>query len=250
MKVYFVGAGPGDPELLTLKAKRVIAEAGVIIYAGSLVNPEIVKWARDDAAIFNSAAMTMEDIAQVLSRARAEGRMVARIHSGDPSIYSAIQEQMDWCRENSIDFEVVPGVSAFSAASAALKQELTLPGVSQTVILSRLGDRTPVPASEGLRELARTGATLVLFLSVHLIEEATAQVKDFCSADTPVAVVERASWPEEKIVRGTLADIAARVKKAGISRTAIIIIGDVLGKGGQKSRLYHRGFEHSYRKGE
>jgi len=246
MKVYFVGAGPGDPELLTLKAKRIIAEADVIIYAGSLVNPEILKLAKDGAALFDSAAMTAEDITQVLSR--SQGKLVARLHSGDPSIFSAIQELLDWCRKHSIDFEVVPGVSASSAASAALKQELTLPGVSQTVILSRIGGHTQVPAGQELRELARTGATLVLFLSVHLIEEVVAQVKDFYSLDTPVAVVERASWPEERVVRGTLADIANKVKEAGILRTAIIVIGHVLGEGYQRSRLYDPEFEHSYRK--
>ncbi len=247
MKVYFVGAGPGDAELLTLKAKRIIAEADVIIYAGSLVNPEVLKWAREGASLLNSATMTLEDVTQVFSQAKAEGKIVARIHSGDPSLFSAIQEQMDWCRAHAIEFQVVPGVSAFSAASAALEQELTLPGVTQTVILSRLGKRTPVPDSEGLRELARTGATLVLFLSVHLIGEVVGQLSDSYPPETRVAVVERASWPDERVVRGSLADIATKVKEAGISRSAIIIVGHVLGGGYEKSRLYDPGFTHSHR---
>jgi precorrin-4/cobalt-precorrin-4 C11-methyltransferase len=247
VKVYFVGAGPGDAELLTLKAKRIIAEADVVIYAGSLVNPEVLKWAREGAPLFNSATMTLEDVTRVFSQAKGEGKIVARIHSGDPSLFSALQEQMDWCRANAIEFQVVPGVSAFSAASAALEQELTLPGVTQTVILSRLGKRTPVPDSEGLRELARTGATLVLFLSVHLIEEVVGQLSDSYPPETGVAVVEKASWPEERVVRGSLADIAIKVKEAGISRTAIIIVGHVLGGGYEKSRLYDPGFAHSHR---
>ena len=247
MKVYFVGAGPGDAELLTLKAQRIIAGADVIIYAGSLVNPEVLKWAGEGVPRLNSAAMTLEDVTRVFSQAKAEGKIVARIHSGDPSLFSAIQEQMDWCRAHDIGFQVVPGVSAFSAASAALEQELTLPGVTQTVILSRMGKRTPVPDSEGLRELARTGATLVLFLSVHLIEEVVGQLKDAYPWETQVAVVERASWPDERVVRGSLTDIAVKVKEAGISRTAIIIVGHVLKGGYERSLLYDPGFAHSQR---
>lgn len=256
MKVYFIGAGPGDPELLTLKAKRLIGEVDVIIYAGSLVNPEVLRWAKEGAALLDSASMTLEDVTRVLSQAKAEGRTVARLHSGDPSLFSALQEQMDWCWENAVDFEVVPGVSSFSAASAALRQELTLPGVTQTVILSRLEGRTPVPEQERLRDLVRTGATLVLFLSIHLIDKVVAQVREVYSPDTPVAVVERASWPQERVIRGTLADIAAKVREAGMSRMGIIIIGRVLGQpptgtGGQgyeRSRLYHPAFPHGYRR--
>ncbi len=247
MKVYFVGAGPGDRELLTLKAKRVIAEADVIIYAGSLLNPEILKWAEEGAALFNSATMTLEEITEVLLRARAEGKTVARLHSGDPALFSAIQEQMDWCQENSIPFEVIPGVSSYSAACASLGQELTLPGVSQTVILTRLAGRTPVPGKEELRKLAASRATLVLFLSVHYIGEVVSQLVDLYGVDTPVAVVEKASWPEERVVRGTLGDIAGKVKEAGIDKTAIIIVGDVLNRSYERSRLYHKGFGHGYR---
>ncbi|MBI4216037.1 MAG: precorrin-4 C(11)-methyltransferase [Chloroflexi bacterium] len=247
MKVYFVGAGPGDPELLTLKAQRVIAQADIIIHAGSLVNPAVLAWARADAALFDSSSLTLEEVVKIFSQAKAEGKTVARLHSGDPSIFSAVQEQIEHCYKNGIDFEVVPGVSSFSAASAALRQELTRPGVSQTVIISRLGGRTPVPAREALSELARIGATLVLFLSVDRIGEVVAQVKDSYGTATPVAVVERASWPEERVVRGTLEDIAARVKKAGISRSSIIVIGPVLGERGERSLLYDPGFEHSYR---
>lgn len=248
MKVYFIGAGPGDPELLTLKAKRVIAEAGVIIYAGSLINPEILRYAKQGAALFDSATMTLEEVTQVLLQARAESKTVARLHSGDLALFSAVQEQIDWCRENSIPFEVIPGVSSYSAACASLGQELTLPGVSQTVILSRLAGRTPVPVKEELRKLAATRATLVLFLSVHYIDEVVSQLTDLYGAGTPVAVVEKASWPEERVIRGTLGDIAGQVKDRGIDKTAIIIVGDVLNKSYERSRLYHKEFGHGYRK--
>ena len=249
MKVHFVGAGPGDPELLTLKARKAIGRADIVIYAGSLVDPRVLRYARKGAELLDSSGMTREEIEAVFSRAKAQGKTVARIHSGDPSLFSAAQEQMDWCRANTVPFEVIPGVSSFSAAAAALGQELTLPGVSQTVILSRLGGRTPVPPRESLEELARIGATLVLFLSVQEIEKVVEKLAASYPRDTPVAVVERASWPQEKIVRGTLADIAARVLEAGINRTAIIIVGQVLKGESQPSRLYDKGFSHSYREG-
>lgn len=248
MKVYFIGAGPGDPELLTLKAKRIISEADVVIYAGSLINREILKGAKKGAALFDSAAMTLEEVTRLLLQAQAEGKTVARLHSGDPSLFSATQEQMDWCRENSVPFEVVPGVSSYSAACASLGQELTLPGVSQTVILTRLAGRTPVPEKENLRKLAAARATLVLFLSVNYIDQVVKQLADAYGAGTPVAVVEKASWPEERVVRGTLGDIAGQVKDKGVDRTALIIVGDVLNRSYERSRLYHKEFGHGYRK--
>ncbi|MEE8473214.1 MAG: precorrin-4 C(11)-methyltransferase [Dehalococcoidia bacterium] len=249
MKVYFIGGGPGDPELLTIKAHRAISGADIVVYAGSLINPQILNNTRPGAELLDSAAMTLEDVLAVFSRAREKGKTVARVHSGDISLFSAAQEQMDWCRENGVDFEVIPGVSSYMAACASLNQELTLPGVSQTVVLTRMGGRTPVPEGEELSNLAKIGATMVIFLSVHNIAEVAERLMEAYPPETPVAVVEKASWPEETIVRGTLQDIAERVKRAKIDRTALIIVGRVLGAEYEKTRLYAADFKHSYREG-
>lgn len=248
MKVYFIGGGPGDPELLTVKARAVIEAADIVLYAGSLVNPEVLKLCKPGAELLDSSSMDLEELAAVFARARQQGKTVARVHTGDLSLYSAAQEQMDWCRENAVDYEVIPGVSSYSAACASLRQELTLPGVSQTVIITRLAGRTPVPEREDLSRLARTGATMVVFLSVHRIEEVAGKLAEAYPTETPVAVVERASWPAERVVRGSLGEIAGKVKEAGIGRTAVIIVGPVLNKRYEKSRLYASEFEHGYRK--
>jgi precorrin-4/cobalt-precorrin-4 C11-methyltransferase len=247
MKVYFIGGGPGDPELLTIKAQKVIQSADIVVYAGSLINPQVLKLSRPDAELINSAALTLEDLQAVFARAKTQGKTVARVHSGDLSLFSAAQEQMDWCRENGVDFEVIPGVSSFSAACASLKQELTLPGVSQTVILTRLGGKTPVPAREELSHLAKIGASMVIFLSVHRMGEVASRLMEAYPPETPIAVVERASWPGEIIVRGNLRDIADKVRRARIKRTALVIVGQVLDGEYQKSRLYAADFKHSYR---
>lgn len=248
MKVYFIGSGPGDPELLTVKAKKLLESADIVVYAGSLINPELLKLAKKGAELLDSARMTLEQVTGVFSRARDESKIVARLHSGDLCLFSALQEQVDWCLQRNIDFEVVPGVSAYSAACASLGQELTLPGVSQTVILSRLGGRTPVPQREELRKLAMSKATMVIFLSGHRIDEVVAQLAEGYGADTPVAIVAKASWPEEQVVRGTLGDIVERLKKKNLSRTAVIIVGEVLNRKYGRSRLYHGEFGHSFRK--
>lgn len=249
MKVYIIGAGPGDPELLTLKARRIIGDADVILYAGSLVNPEILRYAREGADIHNTAEMDLEEIVGVMAKAVGKGRLVARVHTGDPSIYGAIGEQMALLEEKGIEYEVVPGVSSFLAAAAALKKEYTVPEVSQTVIITRLEGRTPVPERQRLRRLAEHRASLCVFLSVHMIKEVVEELREGYGPDAPVAVVEKASWDGEKVVLGTLKDIAAKVKKANVEKTALILVGDFLRPAETRSRLYAREFSHGFRKG-
>lgn len=250
-KVIFIGAGPGDPELLTIKAFRVIEEADVIIYAGSLVNPEVVGYAKSDALIYNSAHMNLDEILEVMEESVLEGKLVARVHTGDPAIYGAIGEQMEVLRKKDIDYEIIPGVSSLFATAAALESELTLPEVSQTVIITRPGGRTPKPERESIQLLAEHGATMCIFLGVHMIDKVVNELLTSYDPDTPVAVVQKASWTDEKIVRGTLKDIAGKVKVEGIQKTALIVVGDVLGTSGvTPSKLYDSHFTHEYRKGE
>lgn len=250
MTVYFVGAGPGDPELITLKGARLLAEADLIIYAGSLVNPDILVHAGPQAQIVDSAGLTLPQIIALIKDAVAKGQKVVRLHTGDPSIYGAIQEQADQLRAAGIETVTVPGVSSYAAAAAAVKRELTVPEVSQTVIITRLSGRTPVPEKERLRALAAHRATMCIFLSVGLIEEVMAELMQEYAPDTPAAVVEKASWPEERVLRGTLADMAARVKAAGITKTAMILVGDFLSEEAVRaSRLYAPEFSHGFREG-
>lgn len=247
--VYFIGAGPGDPELLTVKGKKLIDRAEVIIYAGSLVNPQILQDARADARIYNSACMTLEEVVEVMKKGAEEGKEVVRIHTGDPSVYGAHREQMDCLDRLSIPYEVVPGVSSFLAAAAALKKEYTLPGVSQTVILTRMEGRTPVPEGESIKSLAVHQSTMVIFLSALRIQHLSQELMQSYSPDTPAAVVYKASWEDEQVVQGTLSDIADKVKQAGIKKTALIVVGDFLGDEYQLSRLYDKQFSHEYRQG-
>lgn len=250
-KVYFIGAGPGDPELITVKGQRLIAEADVIIYAGSLVNPEILKYGRKDAEVYNSATMNLDEVLDVEIRAVRAGKTVARIHTGDPAIYGAIQEQMDGLRAAGIeDFEVIPGVSSFLASAAALKQEYTLPNVSQTIIITRMEGRTPMPPKEKLVSLAQHQATMCIFLSVQAIDQVMKQLTDGGYApDTPVAIVVRATWPDQKILRGTIATIADIIHEAGVTRQAMIIVGRVLDSEYDLSKLYDSKFTTMFRKG-
>lgn len=246
--VCFVGAGPGDPELLTIKGKKAIDAADVIIYAGSLVNPAVLRDKKKDAVVYDSAGMTLEEVGAIMLAAAGEGKRVARVHTGDPSIYGAIREQMDILSKNNITFAVIPGVSSFAAAAAAVCAEFTLPGVSQTVILTRIAGRTGVPEAEDLEKLAAHKASMAIFLSVASIKEVCARLTSHYTFDTPVAVVYKASWPEEKIVSGTLGDIAEKVMDADISRMAQILVGDFLGTEYELSRLYDKNFSHGYRK--
>lgn len=248
-KIFFIGAGPGDPDLLTIKAQKIIKKADSIIYAGSLVNKRILDVSRPEAKIYDSSAMCLEEVLEVFQEAKGVKMIIARIHSGDPSLYGAIQEQMEWCDQQGIDYEVIPGVSSLFAASAALRQELTLPGISQTVIISRISGRTEIPAKEDLKKLAQIRATLVLFLSIDKIEEIVSKLLGGYESTTPVAVVYRASWPDEKKVLGTLNDIAEKVKAENIKKQALIFIGDALRKTDyEKSKLYDKSFSHLYRK--
>lgn len=246
--VFIIGAGPGDPELITVKGAKILSRADVVIYAGSLVNPKVLDYCRKGVEIYDSAGMTLEEIIAVIKEAHASGKMIARVHTGDPALYGAIQEQMDAMAREDIPFTVVPGVSSFLAAASAIPRELTLPGITQTVILTRVEGRTPVPAGERLTELAAHGSTMCIFLSVHMIEQVVEELSEGgYSEDTPVIVVERATWPEEKIIRGTLKDIAGKVRGSGIKKTALIMVGKAFESGYSPSRLYSGSFTHGFR---
>ena len=239
MKIYFIGAGPGDPELLTIKAAEAISRADIIIYAVSLVNKAVLKFAPPSASVFDSSRMTLNEVLRIFRKAKAGKKIIARVHSGDPSLYGAIQEQISWCDKEEVKYEVIPGVSSFCAGAAALKQELTLPDISQTVIITRLPGRTKVPEKEDLKRLARIRATLVIFLSAEYIKKVVDQLLQGYCPDTPAAIVYRASWPDERIIKGTLKDIAEKVRRAGIKKQTLIFVGDVLKKRGfTKSVLY------------
>lgn len=248
MQVYIVGAGAGDPELITVKGQKLLQKADVIIYAGSLVNPALLDLAKKGAEIHDSASMTLPEVIETIEKAVAKGRMVVRLHTGDPSIYGAIQEQMGALKKKGIDFEVVPGVSSFLATAAALKQEYTLPGISQTVIITRNEGRTPVPEREKLRSLAAHQATMCIFLSITMLADVVKElIEGGYAPDTPIAIVQRASWPEQKIVRATLETIVAEIADKGIDRTAMIVVSRCLGADYELSRLYAPEFSHMFR---
>jgi precorrin-4/cobalt-precorrin-4 C11-methyltransferase len=230
MTVHFIGAGPGAADLLTVRAQRIIDAAAVVLYAGALVPQEVLASCRGDAKLVDTADLTLDQIMAELEKAHAAGQDVARLHSGDPSVFSAVGEQMRRLDALGIDYDVVPGVPAFAAAAAALKRELTLPAVGQTVILTRTSNRsTPMPPGEDLASLGRTGATLVLHLSVQHTERLVEELTPSYGPDCPVAVVAYASRPDEIILRGSLSDIAAKVAESGVKRTAVVIVGKVLG---------------------
>ncbi len=250
MKVLFVGAGPGDPELLTVKAHRILTQARCCIWAGSLVNPALLELLPASTDVHDSAGMDLPAIIAVIKDARDKDIDVVRLHTGDPSIYGAIGEQMDALDELGIDYEVIPGVSSFQAAAATLRTELTAPAISQTIILTRLAGRTPVPDAQAIDKLAASHATLCLFLSVGQLATVTGTLAKHYGPDCPIAVVYRASWPDERVVRGTLADIAGQVQVENITRTAMILVGHALVKPLKyASRLYDRQFTHGYREG-
>ncbi|MBI4684242.1 MAG: precorrin-4 C(11)-methyltransferase [Nitrospirae bacterium] len=248
-KVYFIGAGPGDPELITIRGRKIIDAADVVIYAGSLVNPELLEGIK--AEIFNSSKMILDEIVEIMRNSTDNGRTVARLHTGDTSFYSAVSEQIERLRALNIEYEVIPGVSSAMAGAAVLGQELTIPEITQTVIFTRIEGRTPVPEMEKLSELAKHRATMVIFLSVRMIEKVRDELLQGYPEDTPVVIIEKATWKEQKVVRGQLKDIVMLVKDAGIKKTALIYIGDALRASaeslGKKSRLYNKGFKHGYR---
>jgi precorrin-4/cobalt-precorrin-4 C11-methyltransferase len=238
--VHFIGAGPGALDLLTMRAHRIIAAAPVVVYAGSLVPAEVLAGARPDARLLDSSDLDLDAIAAELVSAHQAGHDVARLHSGDPSIFSAVAEQARRLDAVGVPWQIVPGVPAFAAAAAALRQELTLPGVGQTVVLTRSAARaTPMPPGEDLASLAATGATLVLHLAVQNIDKVAADLLPYYSPDCPAAVVARASWPDEEILRCRLGDLASQVRDRGIRRTAIVIVGRVLARASfDDSHLY------------
>lgn len=249
--IHFVGAGPGAEDLITVRGSQYLKEADVIIYAGSLVNPALLKLAKEDCKIYNSAYMTLEEVLDVMEEAEHQNFTTVRLHTGDPSIYGAIREQMDALKEKKLPFDVCPGVSSFFGAAASLQMEYTLPEVSQTVIISRAEGRTPVPPKESLDQLAKHQATMVLFLSSGLVQKVK---EDLLSggyvADTPVAVVYKATWPEEKKLYTTLERLPKDMEREGISKTALIIVGDVLGNSYKKSKLYDAAFTTEFRRGK
>ena len=259
-KVYIIGGGPGDPELLTLKAKRIIESADVIIYADSLVHPSVVDFAKPGAQVHGSKELDLDRIMELTLDAVSEGKTVARVQSGDPAIYGAVLEQMRILEREQVDYEIIPGVSSGFAAAAALKTELTVPERAQTIILTRAEGRVAMPPGEQLRDLAAHGCTMVIFLSITRM---TRIVRDLIAAgyteDTPVAVVYRVTWPDELIIRGTLKDIAAKVREAKITLQALIIVGDAVDpglalevqsgeNGAATSHLYSSTYTHRYRK--
>ncbi len=249
--VYFVGAGPGDPELITVKGKRLLEEADVIIFAGSLVPEKLVRlYAKPTAEVISSASLTLEEIHQLISNYQREGKKVVRLHSGDPSLYGAIHEQIVLLEKENIPYEVVPGVSAIFAASSKLARELTVPDISQTVILTRHGGKTPVPEKESLSSLATHEATMAIYLSIKSIEKVVEELLKGYPPDTPVVVAYKVSWEDERFITGTLEDIVEKVKKEGINRQALILVGKVFGERdpSKKSLLYDKNFEHGFRK--
>jgi precorrin-4/cobalt-precorrin-4 C11-methyltransferase len=249
--VYFVGSGPGDPELITLKAKKLVEQADVIIYSGSLFNPKNLEYARKDAQLYDAAIIDREKIYQILRDSAKEDKLAIRFHDGDPGLYSTIREQIDKLERDGIKCKVVPGVTAILGAAADLNLELTLPGITQTLIVTRAELRTPVPARESIAELAKHGATMAFYLSVHLIGNVVKELLKggFYTENTPAVVVYRATWDDEKIIKGTLGDIVKKTREAGIVKTALIIVGDVISPAKYEySKVYDPAFTHGYRK--
>ncbi len=246
--VHFVGAGSGAADLITVRGQKLLMEADVIIYAGSLVNPKHLEIAKKECVIYDSASMTLEEVVAVMKEAETAGKTTVRLHTGDPSIYGAIREQMDLLDEDGISYDVVPGVSSCFGAAAALKAEYTLPDVSQTVIITRMAGRTPVPEKEEISLLAAHQATMVIFLSTGLLEPLKERLlAGGYQKDTPAAIVYKASWPDEKVFRGTVDTLPQMAKENNITKTALILVGDFLGDTYERSKLYDPAFTHEFR---
>ena len=248
--VHFVGAGPGAPDLITQRGAALLQGADCIIYAGSLVNPALLGLAKPGCALYNSAEMTLEQVLDVVRQTEAAGKTTVRLHTGDPCLYGAIREQMDALDAAGISYDDTPGVSSFCGAAAALNAEYTLPTVSQTVIITRMEGRTPVPEKEKLASLASHGATMVIFLSIGLIDKVQeALLQGAYTSATPAAVVYKATWPEQKVVRCTVSTLAEETRKNGITKTALIVVGDFLGENYERSKLYDPAFTTEFRQG-
>lgn len=246
--INFVGAGPGAPDLITVRGQKLLQEADVIIYAGSLVNPELLNLAKEGCEIHNSASMTLEDVIAVMERAEHEGKMTVRLHTGDPSLYGAIREQMDLLEPKNIQFKVTPGVSSFCGVAAALNAEYTLPNVSQSVIITRMEGRTPVPEKEEMSLMASHGATMAIFLSTGLLDSLREKLlQGGYQEDTPAAIVYKATWPEEKVFKCTVGTLPETAKNNNITKTAMIVVGGFLGSSYERSKLYDPAFTHEFR---
>jgi precorrin-4/cobalt-precorrin-4 C11-methyltransferase len=251
--VYFVGSGPGDPELITIKAKKLIEQADIIVYSGSLLNPKILEYTKKDAQLYDAALLDREKIYNILRDSTKQGKLAIRFHDGDPGLFSTIREQIDKLEKDGLRCIVVPGITAILGAAAAMNLELTLPGNTQTVIITRAEFRTPVPEREKISELAKHGATMVFYLSVHLISDIVEEILKggIYNKETPAAVVYRATWEDQKIIKGTLGNIVNKTKESKIIKTALIIVGDVLAPTNyQFSKVYDAGFTHGYRMGK
>jgi precorrin-4 C11-methyltransferase len=247
-KVTFIGAGPGDPDLMTLKARRVLARADVVVYAGSLIPEAIVRQAPAQAVLHNSASLTLEEVMDILIKAARAGRKVVRLQSGDTSIYSAIGEQMALLDDAGIAYDVIPGISSYQALAAALCRELTVPETVQTIILTRGEGQTPMPEGESLEALARHGATLAIFLSARLGEDIQARLLTAYPPETPAIIAYRVSWPDELIVRTTLTNLQEELRRHQLSRTTLILVGAALGDNCRRSQLYNAGHGHIFRR--
>ncbi len=247
--VHFVGAGSGAADLITVRGARLLSEADVVIYAGSLVNKDLLSYAKEGAQLYDSSSLTLEEVIDIIKRAELDGKTTVRLHTGDPSIYGAVREQFDELAGLGIKYDVCPGVSSFCGAAASLKTEYTLPAVSQTVIITRAEGKTPVPDKESLKSLAGHKATMVLFLSTALSSEVQKELTEGgYSEDTPAAVVYKATWPDEKILRCRLAELDKTIKENDLYKTALIIVGDCMGDEYARSLLYHPAFETEFRK--
>ena len=248
--IHFIGAGPGAADLITVRGARLLREADVIIYAGSLVNPALLENKKEDCAVYDSASMTLEDVIDVMKATEASGGTTVRLHTGDPSLYGAIREQMDRLDELEIAYDVTPGVSSFSGAAAALEAEYTLPEVSQSVIITRMAGRTPVPEREKLSKMASHGCTMVLFLSTGLLKDVERELMEGgYEPDTPAAIVYKATWPEQRVYRCTVSTLARTAKENQVTKTALITVGGFLSGQYERSKLYDPGFTHGYRVG-
>lgn len=246
--IYFIGAGPGAVDLITIRGQKLLSKADIIIYAGSLVNPQLLDYKKPECTVYNSAKMTLEEVIDVMVSGSKEDKIIARLHTGDPSIYGAIREQMDLLDTYKLTYEVVPGISSFIGAASSLKAEFTLPNVSQTVILTRMEGRTPVPKLEDISLLASHNATMAIFLTTTMLEELTKKLIDGgYKKDTPAAIVYKATWEDEKIVRATVENLAQAAKDNEIFKTALIFVGDFLGNEYERSKLYDPTFTHEFR---
>lgn len=246
--IHFVGAGPGAADLITIRGAELLKKTDVIIYAGSLVNPALLEYAKPGCRVYNSAEMTLEEVIDVMKDAEAGGLDTVRLHTGDASLYGAIREQMDLLDELGITYDDIPGVSSFSGAAAALQAEYTLPGISQSVVITRMAGRTPVPEKESIRSFAEHDCTMVIFLSTGLLEEVSRELIDGgYDADAPAALVYKATWPEEKVVRCTVGTLAQAAKENNITKTALITVGGFLGSEYERSKLYDPAFTTEFR---